>query len=84
MPNNLREYRLKYGLRLIDVSKQLGFTDCDRLSYWERGMRFPNVINLIKLCKLYNVFPHDLLGDTYTEIIGNREENMKKLYMKFK
>ena len=54
-PNNLREYRLKLGLRQKDVAKSLGLDFMDRLSRWENGWAIPNLVNLFKLANLYNV-----------------------------
>jgi transcriptional regulator with XRE-family HTH domain len=55
IPNKLREYRLKKGLRLLDVARALGFSSVDRISKWERGLTYPHVKNIFKLCKIYEV-----------------------------
>lgn len=54
MNNNLRRFREAKGLRQVDVADKLGFTSADRLSYWERGMSAPNIINLFRLTSYQN------------------------------
>ena len=59
-PNNLKAYRLKAGLRQIDVAKELGFATEERISYWEQGKKVPDIFNLFKLAKLYQTKPESL------------------------
>ena len=54
VPNNLREYRLKAGLKQKEVAEKLELQCEDRISHWERGQAMPSVWNLIKLGKIYN------------------------------
>lgn len=51
--NRLREFRLSKGLTLWQVAKLFDKRCEDRLSEWERGLRMPNVLNLLKLCEIY-------------------------------
>lgn len=60
LQNNLRKFREAKGHRQIDVVDKLGFTTTDRLSYWERGIAAPNIVNLFRLAALYEVKPHEL------------------------
>ena len=57
VPNNLREYRQKAGLTQKQVSELLGFTNEVSLCHWEKGKNIPNLINLFKLCNLYETSP---------------------------
>ena len=60
-PNKLKECREKVGLKQGDVSLLLGFGDSqDRICKWEKGVGLPNIPNLIKLARLYNIPPQDL------------------------
>ncbi|MEI6528102.1 MAG: helix-turn-helix transcriptional regulator [bacterium] len=61
--NNLKAYRLKVGLRQVDVARQLGLDFADRLSRWENGVAMPNVVNLFRLASIYKVSPQDLYQD---------------------
>lgn len=63
IPNTLKEYRNKMGLRQMDVASKLGFSSAERISLWEKGRAAPNLLNLFKLCGLYQVLPHELYGD---------------------
>jgi transcriptional regulator with XRE-family HTH domain len=61
--NNLKAYRLKAGLRQVDVARQLGLDFADRLSRWENGLAMPNIVNLFRLASIYKVPPQDLYQD---------------------
>ena len=61
--NNLRLYRLKAGLRQIDVARILGKDFTDRLSRWENGLAMPNITNLFRLAEIYKVPPEQLYLD---------------------
>ncbi|MBA3649799.1 MAG: helix-turn-helix transcriptional regulator [Chitinophagales bacterium] len=77
MPNKLREYRKHQGLRQLDVATKLGFSSTDRISKWERGLTYPHLLNLFKLCKLYNVYPHELYdGLLSTAYVDMKRENI--------
>ena len=69
IPNALREWRNKAGLRQIDVAIKLGFCTTDRISRWEKGLTFPHMTNLFRLCAIYGALPHELYGDYLTLII---------------
>lgn len=60
VPNNLKEYRLKAGLTQKQVAKLLGVNSEERICHWENGRNVPNMMNLIKLCKIYKVAPGEL------------------------
>ncbi len=61
--NTLREHRKKMGLTQMQVAKQLGFTTAERISEWEKGLTFPSITNLFKLCLVYNTLPHELYNN---------------------
>jgi transcriptional regulator with XRE-family HTH domain len=58
--NKLKEYRIKAGLTQFDVMLKLGVRSTDRISKWERGRKYPSVVNLLKLAKIYNVHAIEL------------------------
>jgi transcriptional regulator with XRE-family HTH domain len=64
----LRFYRKRAGLRQVDVAAKLGFTSYDRISYWENGIAFPSVTNLLRLSLLYEVPPQELYGEYFDKL----------------
>lgn len=54
-PNKLKELRLKNNLTQRQVSHYLGFSSEERISRWEHGKTIPNIINMIKLGKLFKI-----------------------------
>lgn len=63
IPNKLREYRKKVGLKQSEVAEKIGLNSTDRISRWEKGETFPHVVNLLKLSELYKVCPCELYGE---------------------
>ncbi len=57
MENKLKELRKELGYTQKQVADMLGLKCEDRISHWETGAAIPNLLNLSKLCKLYNVSP---------------------------
>ena len=68
IPNTLRETRKQMGLSQLAVAEKLGFASTDRISRWEKGLTFPHVVNLFKLCAIYKVAPHELYGELFSTI----------------
>ena len=58
--NRLRSLRIQRGLLQRQVAELLALQCENRLSLWEQGISAPNLENLAKLAKLYQVLPHDL------------------------
>jgi transcriptional regulator with XRE-family HTH domain len=63
IPNNFKKYRLEKGLTLKQVAEHLRLDCEDRLSRWENGHTYPHVINLFKLCSLYQMAPSEIYPD---------------------
>ena len=55
IPNKIKEYRIKAGLTQFDVMLKLGVKSTDRISKWERGSKYPSMLNLLKLARILNV-----------------------------
>jgi len=72
--NKVREFRRKFGLRQSDMSDIMGFEVKDRICHWERGRACPGLINLIKLCILFQVPLQELYPDLYQQIEKEIEE----------
>jgi len=58
--NKLKELRKNHGYTQTQVAALLGLKCEDRLSHWERGQAMPSSINLMRLCKIYNVLPDEI------------------------
>jgi transcriptional regulator with XRE-family HTH domain len=71
------------GYTQRQIAKLLGLHDTVPISQWERGVKLPNTLNLIKLCVLYRTLPTDLypeLFQEFQELLSIRElENFKKI-----
>ena len=65
IPNNIREYRIRADVRQIHVAEQLGFNSADRISKWEKGLTFPHITNLFKMCNVLQVLPHHFYPDFF-------------------
>jgi transcriptional regulator with XRE-family HTH domain len=61
--NNLQMLRIQHGLTQRQAAALLGMKIEDRLSHWERGYSLPHMKNLIKLCRLYRVLPHEIYSE---------------------
>lgn len=55
IPNLLRRYRKERGLTQNEVAKLLGMKNKTRVSEWENGNGFPNLINAVRLSIIYRV-----------------------------
>jgi transcriptional regulator with XRE-family HTH domain len=61
IPNNLKECRKKAGLTQYEVMVKLGLKSMDRISKWERGRKYPNVINFLDLLEIYEASPRNYI-----------------------
>lgn len=52
---NLKELREKAGLTQKEVSDKLGYTSCQFVSNWERGLAWPPVETYPEIARLYRV-----------------------------
>ena len=67
MPNSLRHYRKRAELTQQEVAQILGLgkRGDDSVMQWERGYRFPNIVNWFKLSVLYKVTPEELYSELF-------------------
>lgn len=63
---NIRQYRKKRGLTLVQVSRALGITGA-YLGYLERGQRNPSLLTLAKIADSLKVPPYILLRSSEGE-----------------
>ena len=78
IPNNLRILRKNAGLRQQDLAQILGIDTIDRISRWEKGLCYPNVPTLFKLARFFNVKPHEI----YVELFSNSSLDKITLHVK--
>lgn len=57
----IKELRKEQNLTQTQLAKQLSTTQ-DTISLWELGKSFPDILSIIKLCKIFNVSADYLLG----------------------
>jgi len=75
IPNLLRKYRKVNGYTQIEVAKILGIKNSSKISKWEKGECFPNLINALKIAILYRVMVDSIFIDHLRHL---REEMLKK------
>jgi transcriptional regulator with XRE-family HTH domain len=73
IPNKLKECRVKAGMTQFDVMLKLGVRSTDRISKWERGTKYPNVVNLLRLAQIYNVLPGELYPEINQEFLDSQK-----------
>ena len=81
MPNSLRDYRKRAGFTQHEVARILGLgkRGADSVMQWERGYRFPNVVNWFKLSVLYKVSPEELYTELFEELGKDFKKKLKLL-----
>ena len=58
---NIREYRKEQSLTQEQLARLLNTTQ-DTISLWELGKSYPDIFNLIKLARLFNISIDELIG----------------------
>lgn len=58
---NLKLARLKSGKSKKDIARAVNVS-ISSIENWENGRSLPNLINLLKLCKILNCSSDELLG----------------------
>ncbi len=77
--NDLWAYRRKNGLSQKRVAVFLNHKTSSQLSHYERGVKYPNLLNALKLEIIYRVPVAFLYGDLYRKLredIRVREEKL--------
>lgn|GEM_PF-4645629 len=80
--NQMRALRKKLELRQTDVADIMGFEVIDRICHWERGRAQPGLINVIRLCKLYNVTIDELYPQLCQQIQEEILESENRNYLR--
>jgi len=82
VPNSLRKYRKKRGLKQKDVAEILGLKSTSIISRWERGFVLPKPVNVFKLASLYRTITEALFSDLVRSVkndIHKKEEEILKV-----
>ncbi len=75
---NLRQLRLRQGLRQSDVAANLG-VDADTYGRWEMGWELPPNDYMPQLAKLYGADAKDLFFAAPGDLLSLRPEAIRKL-----
>jgi transcriptional regulator with XRE-family HTH domain len=67
-PNRLKRYRRIFFLSQQEVATLLGLKDTSPLSKWEKGVSFPNLMHLFRLCRIYKTLPSELYVELWHSI----------------
>jgi|GEM_PF-4503316 len=78
----LRKARILMGYSREDVRQALGVQSTSHISDWERGVRLPGIINLLKLSVLYKTLPDSLLHELRQDAVAHVGKWMKKVEKK--
>ena len=57
----IRELRKEKGITQTELAKEISTTQ-DTISLWELGKSYPDIINVVKLCKFFGITSDYLLG----------------------
>ena len=71
--------------RQTDVAFLLDLNTTSRISRWEKGVSFPNTINLLKLSIIYRTFPNELYFNLLIELrhtLLKKEKSLSKRLLK--
>lgn len=69
---NLKHYRLQKGLSQAEVADHIGVSR-QAISNWESKRAYPELDNIILLCKLYGITTDELLGNDTKEKIDEKD-----------
>lgn len=67
-PNRLRKHRRIFCFSQKEVATILGLKDTSPLSRWEKGMSFPDLVHLFRLCRIYKTLPSELYVELWQSI----------------
>lgn len=77
IPNCLRLYRKRCGLKQQDVARKLGLKSACMISRWEKGLVMPDMENIFMLSLVYHTSSDALYCD-YRSILNERIQRDEK------
>ena len=63
----IRELRKKKGIKVIELSEYMGFTEPQAIYKWQQGLALPTIDNLVALAALLGVMIDDILVTDQTD-----------------
>jgi transcriptional regulator with XRE-family HTH domain len=66
-PNKLKAFRLQKGYSRKKMARMLGLADPSMLSRWERGVSMPSIVQVFRLARIYNTYPHELFDELWLQ-----------------
>lgn len=81
IPNRLRTHRRIYGYRQKEVAHLISIKNPAEIARWEKGVKLPNTLNLLKLSIIYRTIPNELYFEFIQEMkkdIVKRENDLLK------
>jgi transcriptional regulator with XRE-family HTH domain len=79
IPNSLKKYRKRAGLKQKEVAKIIGLKSSSLISRWERGICFPKPLNMFKLAILYQTMVDALFYDVRRTLIEEIKESKRNV-----
>jgi len=52
--NELKRYRKRLNLRVVDIAKLMDLESAAHISHWEKGRKLPSLVNALKLSVILN------------------------------
>ena len=75
IPNKLKMFRRCTGYSQKKVARILGLSDTSTLSRWEHGVTVPSMVQVFRLARIYETFPHEL----FLELWNNNKTELNLL-----
>ena len=81
----IRELRKKKGIKVIELSEYMGFTEPQAIYKWQRGDSLPSVDNLYALSRILETSIEDILiGDDQVSSLFLRHESVRSTLLFYK
>ena len=79
IPNSLRKYRKRKGLKQKEVAEILGLRSTSMVSRWEKGAVLPKPLNIFKLAAIYRTMADALFIDLLRLVRNDIHEREKRI-----
>ena len=78
----IKELREKLELTQVELANKINVSD-KAISKWETGEAYPEINNILQLCKVFNCKINDLVNDSIIDM-DEMDEEVKTSAVKFK
>ena len=79
IPNSLKKYRKRSGLKQKEVAKILGLKSTSMISRWEKGVCLPKPLSMFKMAVLYRTMTDALYFDLRRTLINELRKREEKV-----